>query len=299
MGQKLVVVLFIVFSVSVKAESLKAKNPSAFQQCTQVGKMFGPGSERYDSILNDCFKVAVENARLNRKLYASALGGSLKVFAFKNIIFIQKASALSVISGEMSHLNEIESVALSGDAKTIAVLDRQDDSSGGFKKQILFFESSLNGNVAAFSVNNEADVQSARSVSFVSNDEILLSVQKRKEDKSLADVEIVSFKNSGDSRSPLKEKKPQKKSIVGAGSVPVLRSPSSVLAKGSDIVVLDENAGVQVISMEKSLPKVIWQVNPSDPVFKNLKNLNHVSYVPDKKMLLIFDSEGNFAQLTY
>lgn len=266
-------------------------------QCDYIGKTFGPHSGHLDPYLNDCFRAAVENARTNRKLYASAVRGKLKVFGFRNLIYIQREETISVISGEMANLHDLHSVAVSPDGKSVAVLDQYKDNESQHRKQVLFFESSLNGNVVAFSVNSEMFVNSAQSLAFVSNDEVVISVGENSTESSLG--KIISFKNTGDSRSPLVKSKPQPKNIVNSALYSRIRNPASAVAKGDEIIVLDANSGVQVINSKKDNAKVVWDLKPTDPLFKTLVDLNHLSYNPDKNILYIFDSLGNSAQLTY
>lgn len=241
----------------------------------------------------------MEKAKSTRKLFASNADSSIKVFGFNNFVYLQKGQSVAIISGDMSKLTDIQAVALSPDGNVVATLDRYPDKNGNFAQQLLFFKSSQNGNVVPFAVNNESIISDAQSVTFGSQaGEVLIPVARQNKISNKIESEIISFLISGDSRSPVLGNRPQKREVLSSATAGLFNA-NSVIAKESEIVVLDPTAGLQAFSLTKDSSKRLWEIKSSDPLFKNLRDLSHLTYSRDKKTLFIFDSSGNFTRLAY
>lgn len=278
------------------ADSTSVAKPAFPNQCEAVGKAFGPDSGKNDTALNTCFLHVVEQARTNRKLYTSGSSGKIKVYGFKNLIYIQRESKLSVISGTMSNLNNIESVALSDDEKTIAVLDGYKGDDGYWRKQILFFESSLNGNVVAFSTNSEKIVSYANSISFSDNDKVVMNLRYPAYAGKPERNDVVSFDKKGDSRSAAAKNKPANKVILSSASNLKIKNPVSVVAKGNQLVVLGDHE-VQVFNLEKDFYKLTNSIKTAESSSGSVHN--HLTVNATKKVIKLYDTSGNGVEIPY
>jgi hypothetical protein len=284
------------FCASLLADAISYAKPAFPNQCEAVGKAFGPDSGKNDAALNACFLHVVEQARINRKLYASGGSGKLKVYGFKNLIYIQRDSKLSVISGTMSNLNNIESVALSDDEKTIAVLDGFKSDDGYWRKQILFFESSLNGNVVAFSTNSEKIISYASSISFADKDKIVMSLRYPAYAGRPERHDVVTFDKKGDSRSAAAKNKPESKVLLSSVSNLKIKNPVSVVAKGNQLLVLGEQE-VQVFNLDKESYKLANTIKTGSSSAGGTHN--HLTLNSNKKLIKLYDNSGNGVEIPY
>lgn len=264
-------------------------NNLADSRCAAIGKAFAPHAGRLDSSLHVCFQWAQEKVRSRPSLFASLPNNSVKVFGFNNIIYVQRGEDYSIISGNMSKIEDIQAVALSQDGKLISVLDQYKTESGKIKKRLLFFKSQQNGNVVPFSLNENELITEAKSISFSSNSEEIFVFLKKN---------VVSFNISDDSRSPLESKKPQKKKNLVL-SRELTSSSGSLVSKEQQLVLLNPEFGVQAYDLSSETPKMLWEIKAGHNLIKNLTDLSHLVYDHEKKILSIFDSQGQSARISY
>lgn len=145
-----------------------------------------------------CLPLAKALSKKNGNMSASLPNQSLSVFSLENFLYIQENEEERFLAGTKTLINEIESLSLSQDSKSVALLNRKKDNS----QNILIFNTSKSGNIAPFRIIEIEDQNfSIDKILFVSNQEILLL----NEDLGTA----LRVDTSKDSRSPRMEDKPQ------------------------------------------------------------------------------------------
>jgi hypothetical protein len=288
-------ILFGTFCLFTVASSPPVFASSSFPiQCEAVGKAFGPQNPQ--SSIHNCYLHVMEQARSNRKLFASSRDDKVKIFGYQNLIYILRDKKVSLISGNMANLNNIEAVALSEDSATIAVLDGFKDDKGYWRKQILFFESSLNGNVVPLSTNTENVVSYAKTISFADNDQLVMNVRYPAYSGKPERSDIIMFNKKEDSRSALVKNKPENKVILSSSTDTQIKNPISVVAKGNQILVLEDQE-VHIYKLEKESFKLSSTVKT--PQRRSPANVNHFTLNSSKKVINVFDTSGNSQEIAY
>jgi hypothetical protein len=285
---------FSVFSFLLFSSlSIAATTNSVDKACSDVGKLFGPGGiELTDRKLSICYQWAYQEAKSNRKLFASSGDGKTQAFGFNNLIYIKNQKSTNIISGQMAGIGKIKHLTVSNDGQNIAVVDEKMNDDGKVNNRILYFKSSQNGNVVPLSINSESIINQIQSLSFTeSNQQVVASINLQNNTS-----EVLIFDISQDSRSPLADKKPKSKNLISSSKAG-LNLIKSTFVDEKFLILLDPAYGVKVFKRNDQHLKTVLDVPYNSNQLKNLKDLEHLSYNSSKKMLSVFDSLGTSSQL--
>ena len=209
-----------------------------------------------------------------------------------SIVKGKEVKKVQVITGTMSNLQDIESIALSSDKKWIAVLQKvqvqtnhslKKDRSNQFKmeKEILLFMANLNGNVSPQRILRNSEINSATSMAIhPKGDEIYISNNKSNS--------IVTFSTTADFRMKDEKKRPN---VIRrfTSSESSFREPASITFMDDKLLILDASQ-THLYALNPMSNTVEWSLDKNTIA---LDNAAYVKYSKSNKKLVISDKSGN------
>lgn len=272
-------VLFFTFALASGALDAQAFSD---RSCAEQGKEFGAVKYReIAGIDSHCFEKA--KREMTARTQSSSYDGQVVVRALKNILFISTSDGtkdnLYKISGPMSGLQNIKSVAVSSDKKYIAVLNEKISQDGVFQQEVLVFQTGRNGNVAPYRVNQSPLLSDAQSIYFSADASEILALKRKARGSS-----IIAFKASADSRSANLKRRPAGIVIQGEFELPL-----SLVKDENLLIMLEPNgdiSGKELVGM-KAIGS--WKLSKEET---EVSKPSALRYDPVKRVLQVVDGNG-------
>jgi hypothetical protein len=289
--------LLVFSNLSMPGSFAAASSSDPQEVCAQAVRNFGKGLTHNSPIFKKCFSFAEKNQKAKPQLYVTLKTDKvdLLVVGFQNILFIKNKNDLALIAGEMSQLKIIQSIAISPDGSRIAVLNKSSDAGAASQTSLLQFMSTNNGNVAPTYIISQAELSNATSLQYSQDGEKFVLSLLKTNSSLQSEYSIISYSSFSDSRSPLKNKKPESLLLLSPDQL-ALQKPIAVLLVQNFLITLD-HLSVTAFDLNSKKINKLWQIQIDDSRLKNLKDFNSLRYGKEKDILQVYDSSGAFAPL--
>lgn len=245
-------------------------------QCYRFAKNFKSSSAGNLQTLSQCLHLALTKSSTIKHMAARSASKKYQAIGYMNMIFVLntntehqiadkfKSKKIRVIAGEMTGLENIESIAVSPDGDTIAVINRTSGNNVN-NSSLLLFPSNKNGNISPKHVNTHIDLVDATKITYDFNGRnILVSLPHSKE--------IISFNAVADSRSPLQTKLPDKLVLIDSSYKLNQLIDIKYIDKDS-LLVIDKTQGLKLFRIKNQKVKLVWSLERESISISTLENI--------------------------